>query len=168
MAELAEKLVVNERRVKNMQLRAPTSGTIDQLKTYTIGSIATARKDLMRIVPNDSQPEIEAVFSNVDVGFLEIGQQANIKLDAFPAERFGFVRGRLYQVSADSQEVADGQWGFTVRITPDKPYLETPTAQYELRAGMSATVDVITGERSLISYFFAPILRTISDSLGER
>ena len=55
-----------------------------------------------------------------------------------------------------------------VRIKPDTPYLQTAVAKYQLRSGMTSTVDIITGKRNLISYFFAPILKTIQDSMGER
>jgi len=165
---LKEQLRSAERRVQSGQLLAPVDGTIDQLSTFTIGGIASAGEELMRIVPSDQAVEIEAIFTNSDVGFLEIGQTANIKLDAFPAERFGYVEGLLKDVSADAVEISEGVWGFLIRVEPNEPTLVSGDSSFDLKPGMTATIDVITDERRIISYFFAPILRTIESSLGER
>ena len=159
---------VAERRLENLSVRAPVNGTIDKLEVFTIGAVLADRQEVLSIVPSNSQPIIEVMFSNVDVGFLETGQKANIKLDAFPSERFGLVDGKLVRISADSVELSANQWGFVAQILPNEPFLSAGTEKYQLKPGMTATVDVITGERNLISYFFAPILRTIGDSLGER
>ena len=122
----------------------------------------------MRIVPDDNITEIEAVFANSDIGFIKKNQLVNIKLDAFPAERFGMLRGRVTNVSADAIEVPKVGWGFVVRIRPETPYLKTLAIKYPLKSGMTATIDIVTGERNLLSYFFAPILKTVQDSMGER
>ena len=166
--ELEQVLVATNRRLANTQLTAPTTGTVDKLDVFTIGGIVDAGQELLHIVPNENRFEVEAIFSNSDIGFLELGQKANIKLDAFPAERFGSVRGAITNVSADAIETGENQFGFVVRVLPDEPFLSTPTVRYQLQAGMTSQVDVITGDRRIISYFFAPILRTIQESLGER
>ncbi len=168
LSVLSEDMVLLKRRLSGLKLLAPVGGFVDQLKVFTVGGITIAAQELMRIVPNDQLSEIEAIFTNSDVGFIEKGQPVNIKLDAFPAERFGMLKGTVTNVSADAMEVPDVGWGFVVRIKPDTPYLETKVAKYQLRSGMTSTVDIITGERNLISYFFAPLLKTIQDSMGER
>ncbi|WP_132561142.1 hypothetical protein [Rhizobium sullae] len=71
-------------------------------------------------------------------------------------------------VSADAAELAPSKWGFVVRVALENPYLDTPLTRQALQPGMTASVDVITGGRRLISYFFAPIVETIQGSLGER
>ena len=166
--ELDHMLSVAERRLSSMSIRAPVDGVVDKLEIFTIGAVVGDREELLSVVPVQSMPVVEVVFSNVDVGFLEPGQKANIKLDAFPSERFGLVEGKLHHVSADAVEVATGQWGFAAQILPRETFLTTGTEVHEMKPGMTATVDVVTGDRSLISYFFAPILKTISNSMGER
>lgn len=71
-------------------------------------------------------------------------------------------------VSADAIEVADGSFGFTIRVTPETTHLENLGTIHAIQPGMTAVVDVITGERRIISYFFAPIVKTVEESLGER
>ncbi len=91
-----------------------------------------------------------------------------MKLDSYPSERFGFLRGEVADIAADSTQVGEGQWGYVVRIAPRQSFQEAGSDQYSLRPGMTATVDVTTDERRIISYFFAPIMRTIQDAVGER
>ncbi|WP_349370512.1 HlyD family type I secretion periplasmic adaptor subunit [Salinarimonas sp.] len=167
LAALAEELVQSRRRLAAMTLTAPLDGVVDQLRVFTVGGVAKAGEELMRVVPSADAPELEAAFPNIDAGFLEPGQRAIIRLDAYPAERFGYVPGEVRTVSADAVEI-DGDFVFVTRIAPDTPYLEAPLGDYPLRPGMTATVDVVTGERRLISYFFAPIVETVQMSLGER
>lgn len=166
--DLRERLTISERRLANIELRAPVSGTVDQLSVFTVGGVVSAGQELMRIVPSDQRFEIEALFPNRDVGFMEEGQTANIKLEAFPSERFGYVVGTVTNVSADAVEIAPETFGFKVRIVPETPYLASSSNNYALRPGMTTNVDVITGKRRLISFFFAPVVRVLQGSLGER
>lgn len=167
-AVLSEELVISQRQLANTRLIAPATGVIDQLSVFTIGGIVEGGEELLRIVPEEQAFEVEAIFPNIDVGFLEVGQDANIKLDAYPAERFGALHGVVSNVSADSIEVETNTFGFVVRVRPETSELETPGGSYTVQPGMTSVVDVITGERRLISYFFAPIVKVVQDSLGER
>ena len=168
LATLAEEARTAARRVAATKLTAPTSGVVDRLSVFTIGGISDAGAELLRIVPTDIAFEIEGTFSNQDVGFMAEGQPANIRLDAYPSERFGFLKGRVTDIAADSTETGENQWAYVVRITPDKSYLASGRDQFPLRPGMTATIDVTTDERPIISYFFAPIMRTLQDAMGER
>lgn len=168
LATLTEEAKTASRRVAATTLLAPTAGVVDQLSVFTIGGVAEAGKELLRVVPTEIAVEIEGTFSNSDIGFLAEGQQANIRLDAYPSERFGFLKARVTDIAADSAEVADKQWAYIVRITPDQAFLTAGDDRFSLRPGMTATIDVTTDERRIISYFFAPIVRTIQDAMGER
>jgi hemolysin D len=167
-AELAEELIQARRRLEASTLYAPVDGTVDQLRVFTIGGVEEAGAELMRIVPDEDATELEVSFPNFDAGFLKPGQTAIIRLDAFPAERFGHVRGSLISVSADAIETHDERYVFVARVSPEALALVTSLGVYRLRAGMTAKVDVVTGDRRLISYFFEPIVRAVQESLGER
>ncbi|WP_299548657.1 HlyD family type I secretion periplasmic adaptor subunit [uncultured Tateyamaria sp.] len=168
LATLGEEERAARRRVVAAQLKAPVSGIVDQLQVFTVGGVADAGAELLRIVPTNVEIEIEGLFSNQDIGFMEVGQRTNIRLDAYPSERFGFVEGQISDIAADSTQGEDGQWGYVVRATPDDAYLSAGSDQYALRPGMTATIDVTTDTRRIISYFFAPIVRTVQDAMGER
>ena len=168
LATLLEEKSTAERRLSAATLRAPASGIVDQLSVFTIGGIADAGAELMRIVPTDADIEIEATFSNQDIGFMRVDQSANIGLHAYPSERFGFLEGEVSDIAADSTEISTDQWGFVVRIQPEETFLETGGEQFTIRPGMTASINVTTDERRIISYFFAPIVDTIQDAMGER
>ena len=168
LATLIEETRAANRRVEATTLEAPASGIVDQLKVFTIGGVAEAGSELLRIVPIDVEVEIEGTFSNEDIGFMEIRQKANIRLDAYPSERFGFVSGLVSDIAADSTQITEGQWGYIVRVEPDEGFLQAGTDTFPLRPGMTATIDVTTDTRRIVSYFFAPIFGTIQDALGER
>ena len=167
-AELEEQLVTANRRLAGSSLKAPSSGTVDQLEVYTVGGVATAGDEILRVVPQDQEFEIEAIFTNTDIGFVEPGQQANIKLDAYPAERFGALKGTVSDVSADAIEVTDKVWGYSLRVTPEVAVLVSGELTNPIRVGMTGEVNVTTEERRIITYFFAPIVKTIESALGER
>jgi hemolysin D len=168
LATLAEEARAAERRVAAAELKAPLSGIVDQLKIHTIGGVAVAGEELMRIVPTNVQIEVEGAFNNDGIGFIEVGQSANIRLDAYPSERFGFVKGEVSDIAADSAEISEGQWSYIVRVTPDQAFLKAGKDNFALKPGMTAKIDVTTDKRRIISYFLAPIVRTVQDALGER
>lgn len=158
-----------DERIAAAALKAPVSGTVEQLAVSTIGGVVQAGQDLMRVVPQDSELEFEALFSNQDSGFLKVGQSARIRLDAYPAERFGSMMAVITDIATDSIELgASGRWGFVVRLKPESDALQSPSGRLLLRPGMTGNVDAITGDRRLISYFLAPITAQFGQSLGER
>ncbi|WP_170566117.1 HlyD family type I secretion periplasmic adaptor subunit [Ruegeria atlantica] len=165
-------LIENERaalrHVSATSLKAPVTGIVDQLKVFTVGGIAQDGAELMRIVPDDARIELIGRFSNQDVGFMRVGQKANIRFDAYPSERYGFVEATVSVIAADSTENKDGEWGYVVRLTPERLFLLSGGQKLHLRPGMTATIDVITDRRRIIGYFFAPIVRTIQNAMGER
>lgn len=168
LATLNEDIKASDKRVNATKLIAPTSGVVDQLKVFTVGGVVEAGAELARIVPDSVELEFEAIFPNNDIGFVKKGQRTNLKIDAFPAERFGFLEGRVVDVAADSQDVNDGNWGYRVRISPDRDYLDDGENRLLIKPGMTASIHITTDERRIISYFFAPILKTIQNALGER
>lgn len=168
LAALDQQRRAVEQRLEAATLRAPVDGIVEQLAVFTIGGVAQAGQDLLRIVPDGGMLEIEAVFPNRDSGFLAAEQKVRVKLDAFPSERFGTVSARIVDISADAVETEPGRWGFIARLSPETAYLDSPSGRFPLRPGMTASADAITGERTLISYFIAPIIAQFGASLGER
>jgi len=157
------------RDLADATLVAPIGGKIENLAVFTIGGFVEAGSKLLSIVPVNSGLEIEAFFPNKDVGFLTEGQLVYVKLDAFPAERFGFVRGRVRNVGADARDPkGNNEWLYAVRIALDRDHLESQGKKLVFSSGMTGTVDVVTGHRTLFSYFFEPIIKNLQDSFGER
>lgn len=169
LGSLKAELFAARERLNNLSLRAPVDGRVENLSVHTLGSFVEAGTSVLSVVPNDTNIEIEAFFENRDIGFLAVGQQASIKFDAFPAERFGLVRGRVAGVGADARQLgSSNNWVYAVQLKPDTNGIRIGGKEIRFIPGMTATVDVVTGERRVIGYFFEPIVKALQDSFGER
>ena len=122
----------------------------------------------MVVVPEGVELEVEGRLANRDVGFVREGQEAVVKLEAFPFTRYGTLHDRVVRVSADS--VGDERQGlaYALRVALDDQYLEAGDGRVRLSPGMAAAIEVRTGERRLISFFLEPLLRYRHESLRER
>jgi hemolysin D len=150
-----------------LSLTAPVAGTVQQLSAHTLGGVVTTAQSLMEIVPDDAL-EVEARLQNKDVGFVEAGQRAAIKVEAFPFTRYGYLNGTITEVSNDA--VQDKKFGptFPVRIRLETNRIRVDNHWIALSPGMAVTADIRTGKRSVIGYFFDPLLQAARESMRER
>lgn len=164
-----ELIKANQRR--DLQtLRSPIDGFVQQLAVTTVGGVVTQAQPLMTIVPQDSALEVDAQVLNRDIGQIRVGQRVINKAETFDFTRYGYIEGEVLWVGTDA--VVDQKLGpaYPVRIKLNSNV--TPNIAYGRRgvvaAGMSMTADIKTGERRLIEYFLAPMLRYKEESLRER
>ena len=157
-----------EQRTARQKLRAPVDGIVQQLKTHTIGGIVSPAEPLMTIVPTDVDLEIEALALNKDIGFIEHGQTAEIKVDAFPFTRYGLIDGSITSISADA--VADENLGqvYPVKVAMASDILRVDDRDARLVPGMTVTVEVKTGDRRVIDFFLSPFKQYQDEALKER
>ncbi len=150
-----------------MRLSAPVSGTVQNLAVHTVGGVVTTAQSLLEIVPDDSL-EVEAHLENKDIGFVEVGQPAIVKIDAFPYTRFGYLHGTVADVSKDA--VSDRRAGlyFIVRIRLPGRQFRVQNKWVNLTPGMEVKAEIQTGTRKVAEYFLSPLLTTASESLRER
>ncbi|MDR2220326.1 MAG: HlyD family type I secretion periplasmic adaptor subunit [Methylobacillus sp.] len=148
-------------------LTAPVDGTIRQLSVHTLGGVVTTAQALMEVVPDDAL-EVEARLQNKDVGFVETGQRVAVKIEAFPYTRYGYLDGTVIDVSNNA--VQDKKLGLTfpVRIRLEKNRIKVDNRWITLTPGMAVTADIRTGQRSVIGYFFSPLMQTVEESMRER
>ena len=99
---LAQDLIKAQQKTRLQQLTSPVDGVVQQLAVHTVGGVVTPAQSLLVIVPNDSQLEIEAMVSNRDIGFVQPGQDAEIKIDTFNFTRYGLLHGEVLSVSQDA------------------------------------------------------------------
>ncbi|AON55122.1 hemolysin secretion-related transmembrane protein [Herbaspirillum seropedicae] len=153
---------------KLLKLVAPVTGTVQQLTVHTIGGVVPAAQPLMQIVPQDSQIEVEAMLENKDVGFVEIGQVAEVKIDAFDYTKYGTLPARVVHISRDA--IQDEKKGllYSARIVLDQSSLIVDGRKVQLSAGMAANVEIKTGNRRVIEYALSPLIRHQKEALHER
>lgn len=148
-------------------LRAPVSGVVNDVIIHTIGAVVSPAERLITIVPDDAVLEVEAVLENRDIGFVEEGQDAELKLDAFPFTRYGVVNAKVTQISADA--TVDEQRGaiYAVRLTPNMASLDD-AKDVRLSPGMRVTAEIKTGDRTVLEYLMTPLLRYRDEAIRER
>jgi hemolysin D len=141
---------------------------VQQLQIHTIGGVVTPAQELMLIVPDEESLEVEALLENKDIGFVEEGQQAEVKIDAFPFTKYGTIDGTLTDISNDA--VVDEAKGlvFKTQVALNRSVMRIGKRQVKLTPGMSVVVEVKTGTRRVIEFFLAPLLRYKQESIRER
>jgi hemolysin D len=155
-------------RSRLTQLTAPVAGTVQQLAVHTEGGVVTPAQVLMVIVPQDAQVSAEVVIDNKDIGFVQAGQIAAIKLETFPFTRYGTVDAVVNSVTADA--VSDEKRGaiFPALLTLKQASIGVDGKRIKLSPGMNVTAEIKTGRRRVIEYLLSPVQRAVSESLGER
>jgi hemolysin D len=189
VAGLTQDAIKAEQRTSLQRLTAPIDGMVQQLAIHTIGGVVTPAQMLMFIVPTESRLEIEAMVSNRDIGFVEPGQDAAIKIDTFNFTRYGLLQGKVLSISQDaitrnkpmdrgnealagaeatSSEPKGQELVYAARISIDRSQMEIENKRVNLSPGMAVTVEIKTGSRRIISYLLSPLARYKQESLRER
>jgi len=189
IAGLAQDVVKATQRTSYQVLTAPEDGTVQQLAVHTVGGVVTPAQALLVVVPADSHLEIEAMVSNRDIGFVHVGQEAEIKVDTFNFTRYGLIQGRVVSVSQDAitrdkppdragdktpgaetstSEPKGQELNYAARLSLDRTQMQVEENLVNLSPGMAVTVEIKTGSRAVISYLLSPLLRYKQESLRER
>ena len=157
-----------ERRERQQQLRAPVSGTIQQLRIHTIGGVVTPAEPLMNLIPANTLMQAEVNLQNKDIGFVTVGQRVEVKLDAFPFTKYGIVEGTLEWISADAVEQQDGTLIYPARVLIDVQQILVKDRWVKLLPGMTAIAEIKTDKRRILDYFISPFLEYQDEVLKER
>jgi hemolysin D len=153
---------------KLLQLTAPVDGTVQQLTVHTVGGVVPAAQPLMLIVPKESVVEVEASLENKDIGFVEEGQPAEVKIDAFEYSKYGTIPGHVMHVSRDAIQDEKKGLVYSTIIAMDKATISVEGKDMPLSAGMSVSVEIKTGTRRVIEYVLSPLMQHKRESLNER
>jgi len=168
-AELAS---LNLRKAHNRQSRnnltAPVSGIVQQLAVHTIGGVVQAAEPLMVIVPDDTQLIVEASVLNKDIGFVKVGQPAEIKLESFPFTKYGLLEGKVTHLSADAMQSDTQGLVYAMRASLNRNRMVAGEQWTALSPGMAATAEIKIGERAIIDFFLSPLRKSGHEALKER
>ena len=155
-------------RQKQTQLTAPVAGVIQQLAIHSVGGVVTSAQALMIVVPDSSQVTAEVTIANQDIGFVNAGQMAEVKLETFPYTKYGTVNARVDVVTADA--VTDEKRGsyYPATLTLSQKDMLIDGKRVNLSPGMNITAEIKTGKRRIIEFLLSPVQRAGSESLRER
>ena len=173
-------------------LRAPVSGLVQKVDVTTVGQVVTPAQSLITIVPDGTPLIVEASVTNQDIGYLQVGQPVEVKVDTFPFQKYGTLKGTLVWVSPDAEEKANASKDSDTRSgqpksdskkeEPDsdtgyvyKIHVRTPQSQFvvdgnkrPLQAGMTVQADIITERRRVIDFFLSPVVKYLDEGLKVR
>nr|WP_227674745.1 HlyD family type I secretion periplasmic adaptor subunit [Klebsiella sp. WP3-W18-ESBL-02] len=157
-----------EDRVNRTLVTSPVRGIVQQLMVNTIGGVIQPGNDLVEIVPLDDTLLVEAKIRPQDIAFLRPGQEAIVKFTAYDYTIYGGLKARLEQISPDTVTDKDGKSFYAIRLRTDKNHLGSDEKPLIIIPGMVASVDIITGKKTILAYLLKPILRARAEAFRER
>ncbi len=164
---LEQSEVVALDRVNRTLIRSPVNGIVQRVLANTISSVIQPGEDLIEIVPIDDALLIEAKIRPVDIGFLSPGQDVIVKFSAYDYAIYGGLKGNLEYISADTIVDKDESY-YLIKVRTDANHLETDKERLEIIPGMTASVNIVTGKKTVLDYLLKPVLRAKHNSMHER
>ncbi len=168
LAGISETLRSQQDRVSRTLVRSPVRGTVKQVMVTTVGGVIQPGMDLMEIVPLEGNLLVEAHVRPADIAFLRPDQDAQVKLTAYDYAIYGGLPAKLEHISADTITNESGESFFLIRVRTERSYLGTDEKPLMIIPGMTAVVDILTGEKSVLDYLLKPVLRAREKALTER
>ncbi len=165
-------LADREQLLDHTDIVAPATGIVKSIKVTTLGGVVRQGDDILQILPTESDLVIEAKVKPADMAYMKVGLPAKVKLDAYDYSIFGTMQGKVSYVSADTltEETRNGPISYyRIKVNIGENELMGKNAQdIEVRPGMTATVDIKSGDRSVLSYLLKPITNTLGRAFGEK
>lgn len=171
MNEIRERLSALKERKTRTELRSPVRGTIKEIRIKTIGGVVRPGEDVVQIVPMDDQLIVEAKINPKDRAFIYPGQKAVVKITAYDFSIYGGLDGEVIDISADTfidETRQDGSSYYRVRIRTFETELKRKNEVLPITTGMVASVDILTGEKTVMEYLLKPFIKTLDNAMNER
>jgi adhesin transport system membrane fusion protein len=150
------------------EIKSPVNGYVKDLKVYTVGGVVQPGQDFIEIVPKDDQLLVEARIRPKDIAFLYPDQPAMVKITAYDFSIYGGLPGKVVGISPDAVTDEKGESFYHVRILTTENSLKRKGEVLPIIPGMVATVDILTGEKTVMEYLLKPFVKTLDSALNER
>jgi adhesin transport system membrane fusion protein len=165
-------LAQRKNQLEQTELFAPVDGVVKNVRITTKGGVVRSGEEVMQIVPLDDDLVVEAKLKPADVAFVKPGLSAQVKIDAYDYTIYGALNGTVTYISADTLEenLKQGELPYyRVQVrTTGRALKNRPDEQMEIQTGMTATVEIKTGVNTVLKFLTKPLVKTFSESLGER
>ncbi len=168
IASLSAEIETYEYRKQKQILASPVDGVIGKLAVNTIGAVVTPAQALVTIVPKEVPIQIKAKVMNKDIGFVKVGMEAKIKIDAYNFQRYGLIDGNVTKIGATAIEDKKLGMVYEVFVTPKRTWLEVEGEKRYLIPGMMATTELKVGERRIIEFFVYPLIKYYKEGISVR
>ncbi|MEK8085199.1 HlyD family type I secretion periplasmic adaptor subunit [Aquabacterium sp. A3] len=172
LAQLDEQMVVKQDVLKRTVIHSPVRGMVKDIRLATVGGVVPAGATIMEIVPVTPKVLVEARVKPADIGFVKVGLPAEVKLTAFDYYTYGGLKGTVEYISPDAlgddpKSGAPDRTYYRVLIRSEQPRIEARGKALDVIPGMTARVEIRTGERSVLQFLLKPVLRS-KEAFRER
>jgi len=168
LAKLSEGLPALEDRVARATVRAPVKGVIRTIPNKTVGGVVQPGSPMAEIVPLEETLLVETRLRPADIAFVHVGQRAVVKISAYDYSIYGGLEGKIEYVSADSMQPQQGDPYYVAHVRTASNAIAYQGRELRVMPGMTASVDVLTGKRSVLEYLLKPVNRARERALTER
>jgi adhesin transport system membrane fusion protein len=155
-------------RVTRTDVRSPVKGIVKHIMVNTIGGVVRPGESIMEVVPLDDTLLVEAEVKPADIAFLHPGQRAKVKITAYDFSIYGGLDGTVENISADTIEDEKGESHYLVKVRTKENAITYRGQQLPIIPGMTASVDIMTGRKSVLDYLLKPLLKAKQNALRER
>lgn len=172
LASVNESIIAARDRVQRTEVRSPVRGIVKRVRVTTVGGVVRPGMDLVEIVPLDDTLLVEARVRPRDIAFINPDQEAIVKITAYDFAIYGGLKAKVERISADAIAEEEGpgreETYYKIIVRTQKNYLGTEEAPLPIIPGMVATVDILTGQKSVLDYLLKPVRRARERALRER
>jgi adhesin transport system membrane fusion protein len=175
-SEVETRIAVNEQSIRGAsarrdrnELRSPATGIVNNVQVTTEGGFVNAGETIMQVVPIGDRLLVEARISPRDIGFVAVGDPANVKVTAYDFATYGGLSGSVVEISADSiYDEVERETYYRAIIETDRSFIEKDGQRFPIVPGMITDVEIITGAKSILAYLLKPVTRALDTALSER
>ena len=168
MEELNARIPALENRVDRTSIRSPVDGVINLINYTTADAYISTGEVLLEIVPTGSKLIVETKIDPKDIADIVIGQEVKVSLTAYDASKFGRIDGNVDSISADAiSNQQTGEQYYLVDVSMSGTLYEDNGDEVIILPGMVATIDVLSGKRTILDYFWQPISKTKDTAFRE-
>lgn len=168
MNEIKERLSSLTDRKTRTELKSPVNGVVQEIKIKSVGGVVKPGDDVVKIVPKDDQLIVEARIKPSDRAFIYPGQQAMIKITSYDFSIYGGLKGEVLDISADTIKDEKNNSFYRVRLRTYEKELKRRGQILPIVPGMVTSVDILTGHKTVMQYILKPLIKTLSNAMGER
>ena len=165
---IVHELNSNDFNSENHTVVSPVDGYVNELMINTQGSAVSAGEEILTIVPAEGEIKVKAKILNRDIGYIEQGQECEIKVETFPFQKYGTIKCEVESISKDSME--DNRMGKVYELIAklEGDHLARGSETYKIQSGMNVTIEVKSGKRRIIEFLTNPIVRGFDEGLKVR
>ena len=168
IARVTELLIDATAQGIRAEIKSSINGVVKNMRYNSIGNVVKPGEPIMELVPTGDRLVVEAKLNPIDRGYVNQGQAATVKISTYDFARYGGLEGIVIRVAPDSSTDEDGAPYFRVVVQTDKNFLGLREGNLPITPGMQATVDIHTGEKSVMDYLVKPVLKLRHEAFRER